>query len=40
LLPGQETDCLILNSVDGLDALMFAGDIEENVPIIRVDENQ
>lgn len=38
VLTGQETKWLILNGVDGLDALMFAGGIKENAPIIRVDE--
>jgi hypothetical protein len=40
VLTGQETKWLILNDVDGLGALMFAGGVEENAPIIRVDENQ
>jgi hypothetical protein len=39
-LIGQETDWHILNGVDGLDTLMFAGGIEENVLIVCVDESQ
>jgi hypothetical protein len=40
VLTGQETDGLILNGVGGLDTRMFASGIEENAPIIRIDENR